>query len=109
MVDLPEPVGPVTRIRPFLSSGNFFKHRRQTQFIDGQNLGRDQAEDSGNTVFLLEKIRAITRHPRHLVTEVDIGRFFEDFDFSLRRDLIDHRLEVVVLQRLDNRLAPVRR
>ena len=96
---MPEPVGPVTRTRPFLRIGKFLQDRRQTQILDRQNVGRNQTKDRRDAVFLLEEIRAIARHPRHFVTEIDIGGFFEDLDLSFRRDLINHRFEFVVLQR----------
>ena len=35
----------------------------------------------------------------NFVTEIDVGGFLEELDFPFRRDLINHRLEVVVPKR----------
>jgi hypothetical protein len=48
---------------------------------------------------LLEEIRAIARHPRHLVAKVDVGSFLEDLDLTFGGNFVDHRLEFVVLER----------
>ena len=48
---------------------------------------------------MLEEIGAITRHARHFIAKIDVGRFFEEFDFPFRRDFIDHRFEFIIPQR----------
>ena len=48
---------------------------------------------------MLEEIDAVTHHVWHLVAEIDVEIFLELFDLTFRRDLVDHRLEVVVFQR----------
>ncbi len=58
----------------------------------------NRAERGRDAVFLLEKIDTVTHHVRHFVAKVDIEGFFELLDLSFGRDLVNHRLEVVVLQ-----------
>src|SRR5947209_8514118 len=56
-----------TQDKPFLEHGKFFQDHRKTQLIDRQHGGRDEAEDSGNAIFLLEEVRAIASNARHFV------------------------------------------
>ena len=60
------------------------QHCREARVLDRQDLGRNQAEDGGDAVFLLKKVRAVTRDSGNLVAEVDIARFLEDLDLHLR-------------------------
>ena len=82
-----------------LEHGKSFQDRRETKLVQGHDVRRNQAKDGGDTVFLLKEVRAVAGDSRHFVSEVDVGSFFEDFDFSLRRNLVNHRLELVALQR----------
>src|SRR5207253_6952581 len=43
--------------------------------------------------------RAVASDTGHFVSEVNVGSFFEDFDFCFGRNLVNHRLELVVLER----------
>ena len=48
---------------------------------------------------MLEEIAAVTGHSWHFVAEIDVGSFFEDFDFSFGSDLVNHRLQLIILER----------
>ena len=50
-------------------------------------------------MFLLEKIGAVTGDSGNFVAEIDVERFFENFNFSFWRDFVNHRLELIVLER----------
>ena len=82
-----------------LEHGKFLQDGRQIQIVARQYRRRNQTENRGDTVFLLEEICAITGHARHFIAKIDVGGFLEDFDFSFGCDLINHRFQVVVSQR----------
>ena len=92
-----------------LQHREFLQDRRQAQIVDRQNLRWDQTEDRGDAVFLLEEswrdsgrspeLRSRSRHRQFLRRRLI---------FSSGRDLVDHRLEVVIFAAADNRRAPVR-
>ena len=48
---------------------------------------------------MLEEIGAITGVAGNFVAKIDVGSFLKEFNFSLGRDLVDHRLKLVVLER----------
>ena len=83
----------------------FFQHReplqdrRKTEFVGGQHLAWNEPEDRGDTALLVEKIRAIAGEAGIFVAEIHVAGFLEDFDFLLAGDLVNQRLEIVVLQR----------
>ena len=91
--------GPRHQNEPLLQHRKFFEDWREPEVLHSQYLRRNQAKHGRDSVFLLEEIRAITRHAWNFVTEIDIGSFFEDLDLPFRGDLINHRLELVVFER----------
>jgi hypothetical protein len=50
-------------------------------------------------VVVVEEIRGVWGDLWNFGVEVHIERFFEGFDLSFRSDLVNHRLELVVLER----------
>jgi len=100
VVDLPLPVGPVTRTSPFGAWPNF-RASGQTQLFHRENLARDLAKDAADPIFLHEEIGAIAGQPRQLIREVDIPRFFELLCLLLRADLEEHGLQFIVLEDLN--------
>ena len=74
VVDLPEPVGPVTRTRPERRWPNSLTTVRDAELLEGGDLGRDEPENGAVTVGLLEEIAAEPRVLIHLVGEVEIAR-----------------------------------
>ena len=64
VVDLPEPVGPVTRIRPWCSSAKVAHDRRQAELVHGRDLaGDDPQRHRGEPRWLnaLPRTRATSR------------------------------------------------
>ena len=57
------------------------------------------AEHGGNAILLVEEIGAEAGDVRDLVAEINVAGFFEDLDLVLGRDLIEHLLEIVVIER----------
>ena len=84
--------------------GEFLQHRRQRrvqllEVFEGQHLGGNLAEDGRDAVLLVEEVGAEARHLRNFVAEIHVPRFLEELDLVLRRDLVEHGLERVALQR----------
>ena len=83
----------------------FFQHRetlqnrRQAELLQREHLAGNEAEYRGDAVFLIQKIRAIPGEAGIFVTEIDVAGFLKDLDFLLGRNLVNQRLQVVVLQR----------
>ena len=73
VVDLPEPVGPVTSTRPLRIERDAAHLLGQAELLDGHDLRRDDAEDRAGAALLPEEIDAIARHARNLVGEVDVA------------------------------------
>ena len=104
VVDLPEPVGPVTTTRPRCSMQNFFS----TAGSGASNFSKSSNESTllgiwRNTAampfFWLKKLARKREMLRNFVAEIHVAGFFEDLDLVLRRDFVEHRLEIVVFQR----------
>ena len=72
MVDLPEPVGPVTRIRPRGFSHELRDDRRQAELLEGLDLERDRAERAGDGAALHEDVGAEAREAVHAEREVEL-------------------------------------
>src|SRR5206468_2907900 len=75
----------------------FLDDWRKPKLIDGQDFRRDLPEDRCDAVFLIKKIRAVSCFTRDFITEIDIPGLFENLDFKFRRNLIEHRLQFVIL------------
>ena len=104
VVDLPEPVGPVTTTRPRCSMAEFLQHGGQRrvellEILERKHLARNLAEHGGDAVLLVEEIGAEAGDVRDFVAEIHVAGFLEDLDLVLRRDFVEHRLELVVLER----------
>src|SRR5262245_50803823 len=82
-----------------LEKRKLFQNGGQAEVVDGQYFRWDQAKHRRNAILLLKKIGPITSHSGHFVTEIDVGSFLENFYLTLRGNLVDHRFEIVVLQR----------
>ena len=72
VVDLPEPVGPVTRTRPRGLSANSYSRVGHVQFLERLDLGRDQAERRADARALEVGVDAEAREPRNRVREVEL-------------------------------------
>ena len=78
----------------------FFQDRRKTQLLDRQHLRRNRdGRPPRCRISAGKNSRDNGPDARNFVTEIDVGCFFEDLDLPFRRDLVDHRLEIVVFER----------
>ena len=77
VVDLPEPVGPVTSTSPLGRCARRGYNRRQTKLFNGHYLAGDFPENGTDAVFLLEIIAAIPGKPGNFITEINIAGFLE--------------------------------
>ena len=100
VVDLPQPVGPVTRTRPRGQHGELLEHRRQPELLGRQDVVRNLAEDRADPVLLHEEVGAEAGQARDLVAEIDVAGFLEDLDLVLGGDLVEHGAQVVVVEDL---------
>ena len=64
VVDLPEPVGPVTSTRPLLEVRERRDRRRQAQLLEREDLLGDHAEHRAGAVLLDEVVGAEARRRR---------------------------------------------
>ena len=86
-----------------MQHGELFQHGGQgrvelLEILERKHLGRDLPEHGGDTVLLVEKIGAEAGHAGDLVAEVHVARLFKHFYLIFRCDLIEHRLQGVILQ-----------
>ena len=72
VVDLPEPVGPVTRTRPRGFSQMLLDDRRQAELAEAADLVGDLAEDGGDGAALVEDVGAEAGQPLDAEGEVDL-------------------------------------
>ena len=94
--------------------GEFFQHRRQRRvqlfkILKRQHAAGNLPEHGADAVFLVEKIHAEARDVRDFVAEVHVAGFLERFDFVIRRDFVEHRLERRRFPAADNPRAASRR
>ena len=85
---------------PLVEHRRLFQDRRQTEVVRGQDLRGDLPEHRADAIPLLEEIGAEARDAGDLVSEVDVAGLFEDLDLVLRRDLVEHRAQIVIFQRI---------
>ena len=67
--------------------------------LEGENFGRNLAEDCPDAILLVEEIGAEAGDVRDLVTEVHVAGFFKHLDLILGRDLVEHLLEFIAFER----------
>ena len=77
VVDLPEPVVPVTSTSPRCSSQIFSITRGRFSSSDRANLRGDHAQHHAHVAALLEHVDAEAAQSRHAVGHVELGRFLE--------------------------------
>ena len=79
MVDLPEPVGPVTRTRPRGLSASSYSYVRHVQLLERADARRNHAEGCGKALALEERVDPEARQAGDRVREVEaalVSRFF---------------------------------
>ena len=77
VVDLPEPVVPVTRMRPRCSRGDLLEDLRQHELLDGLDPEGDDAEHHADGAALLEDVDAEAAEAGDAVGEVDLVGLLE--------------------------------
>ena len=81
VVDLPEPVTPVTRISPRGMSQNLLDDLRQIEFVEGANLGGDDAQYQSHVAALLEDVHTEAAQSGDAVAIVSISVVSLNFCF----------------------------
>ena len=74
--------------------------RGQPELVRRDDLRRDLAEDGAAARALHEEVGAEAGHAGDLVAEVDVAGFLEHLDLLLGSDLVQHRPEVLVVERV---------
>jgi hypothetical protein len=82
-----------------MKPSKFLHYRRQVELIGGENRRGDLSKNGGGAILLIEEVGSVPCQARNFVSEVDVSGFFEDFDFVFRRNLVQHYLQFIVLQR----------
>src|SRR5262249_4876842 len=67
----------------------FLDDWRKAKLVDGQDFRRDLPEDCRDAVFLIKKIRAVSRFTRDFITEIHIPSFFKNLHFEFGRNFIE--------------------
>ena len=93
VVDLPEPVLPVTRIRPLLILHRFITGFRQLELLGGACLRRNRAEHGAHAVQLPHHVDAKSRDARDAVGEIRAVLGLEALDRQLRHDFVQRGLD----------------
>ena len=77
MVDLPLPVGPVTRIEPARLFAKLAQYRRQLELVEGFDLEGNHAEYAGRRPALVEQVAAKARNVLNAEGKIEFQVFFE--------------------------------
>jgi hypothetical protein len=77
VVDLPLPVGPVTRIEAARLFAEFAQHRRQFELVEGFDLERDHAEHPGRRAALVEQVAAKARDVLNAEGKIEFQALFK--------------------------------
>ena len=101
VVDLPEPVGPVTRTRPRGYSARLCSDVREAELLERLDLLRDQPEGRADSLALVVDVDAEARDARHRVREVELALQLEVLLLLAREDPVQERTRVVRGERLE--------
>ena len=99
VVDLPEPVGPVTRTKPRGLRVNSASTRRQAELLEALDLVRDQAEGGADRAALEEDVDAEARDPGDRVGEVELLLVLEPLALRVVEQRVDDLARVLRGQR----------
>src|SRR5215467_1647922 len=81
----------------FMQCRKFLDDWKKAKLVNGQDFRRDLPEDCRDAMFLIKKIRPISRFTRDFIAEIDIPGLFENLHFEFRRNFIEHRLQFVII------------
>ena len=90
VVDLPEPVGPVTRTRPRGFFVELVQALREAELLERLQLHRDEAERGGEALALRVDVDAEAGEARDRVREVDLAVDLEALLLLGREDPVEH-------------------
>ena len=100
VVDLPEPVGPVTRIRPRLRCVSFSMTRGKVQVLNRRNFGRDDAERRRDRAFIPEDVDAEAGGSTERIRKVQFVGGFKLLNLFVGQNIVDHALRCLRRKRL---------
>ena len=101
VVDLPEPVGPVTSTKPRGFLAKLVDDRRQAELLDRHRLGRDQAEGGAERAALEVGVDAEAADARDRVGEVELPVGLEPLALRVGEDRVDDLARVGRRERRD--------
>ena len=93
VVDLPEPVGPVTRTKPRGSAAKFATDGGHAEVLELADLERDDAEGRAERVALPVDVDAEPGPARHAVREVQLEVLLELLPLLLGQGGVEHALD----------------
>ena len=99
-MDLPDPVGPVTRTRPRGKSANWRTARGYAQLLERHDLKGDGPEHSAHRVPLLEHVEPEPANAGYDMGSVKLQRRLEALPDPLRQDLVDEVADLCWVQYL---------
>ena len=94
VVDLPLPVGPVTRTSPRGRSESVADDRRQAELVERLDLFGNDAVDGGDGAALIEHVAAEPRHAPDAEREVELEGLLEALLLRVGQDAVGERLGV---------------
>ncbi len=89
VVDLPEPVGPVTSTMPRGQRGHLPDHRRHSELLQGLGLARDDAQCGADRAPLQISVDAHPRGARNREAEIDLALVLELLALRVAHDRVD--------------------
>ena len=95
VVDLPEPVGPVTSTRPRGFSASWCSDAGQAELLERLDLVRDQPERGAERLALEEDVDAEARDARDRVREVELAVDLEPLLLLGREDAVEQVARLV--------------
>ena len=98
VVDLPEPVGPVTRIRPFSLSQSCRTIGRHVKLFERKNFCRNRPEDCAFPASLHEDIDAEAGDISHLERKVTLMMLFKDSPLRIAHHVVDHGMDFLLAE-----------
>ena len=98
-MDLPEPVGPVTRIKSARTVAQLGDHGRKIELGEAFDLKRNDAEDRGNGAALVEDVGAETRQTLQPERKVQLEILFKAVLLSIGHHRVGQLLGVGRTQR----------
>ena len=94
VVDLPLPVGPVTRMRPARLVGQLVDDRRQPELVEARDLERDEAVDAADRAALVEDVAAEAGEALDAEREVELQRLLEPLLLRVGEHAVDEAFGV---------------